>query len=123
MARLLFSRTYQPTKDGKDPMIFRIKTMLQDEGLIDKLELVGELANVHPATIDNWFNGDTISPIQRTTGSVIKAIGYDIQIVKSKDIDIEKERKLAAAWLLRHDNTISKRTRESARKRVNGRPK
>jgi len=122
MARLTFSRTYRPTRDGKDPMIFKIKTLLQTEGLMGKLDLVSELSGVHPSTLDGWFDGDTISPIQRTTGAVITSLGYDLEIVKTKTIDIDKELKHAADWILRQ-NSASKKGVASARKRANGRAK
>lgn len=119
MARLVFSRTYRPI-DGKDPMIFKIKTMIKDEGLMGNLDLVAEIANIHPSTLIGWFDGDTISPIQRTTGSVISGLGYELEIVKKREIDVQHEAKRAADWLLKQ-NSASKKKVESARKRANGR--
>jgi hypothetical protein len=115
MARLSLYRTYRPTKDGKDPVIFKVKTLLQDEGLIHKLDIVSELSGVGERTMDEWFDGDTMKPINATVGAVISSLGYDIQFVKKKEIDINKELKAAADWLLKQNSPRAK-----PRKRANG---
>jgi hypothetical protein len=98
----------------KDPIIDKVRTVLEDEGLLKKPGIVHELSGVATATLDGWFKGDTKRPQAATIGAVISSVGYDMQFVKAKDIDIDRELKLAANWLLRQNS------KRPARKRVNG---
>jgi hypothetical protein len=101
----------------KDPIIDKVRTVLQDEGLFakGKRKIVHELSGVQLSTLDGWFEGDTMKPINATVGAVISSIGYEMTFIKSKDINIDKELKVAANWLLRQNSTKAK-----PKKRVNG---
>ena len=44
------------------PIIDKVRTLVQDEGLIKKLQVVHEISGVATATLDNWFNGTTRKP-------------------------------------------------------------
>ena len=90
-------RTYNYV--DKNPVIDKVRTLVQDEGLIRKLGVVHELSGVSTSTLDNWFNGTTRNPQHATIAAVITSLGYQEEFVKKKDIDIEAERKVAAAWL------------------------
>jgi hypothetical protein len=83
----------------KNPVIYKVKTLLQDEGLMKDLKIVHEISGVGSATLDNWFNGDTKNPQHATIAAVITSLGYEETFVKKKEIDIEKERGIAARWL------------------------
>jgi hypothetical protein len=83
----------------KNPVIDKVRTLIQDEGLIKKLGTVHEISGVSTSTLDNWFNGTTRSPQHATIAAVITSLGYKEEFVKDHDIDIEKEREVAAAWL------------------------
>jgi hypothetical protein len=90
-------RTYNYV--DKNPVIDKVRTLIQDEGLIKKLPIVHEISGVSTSTLDNWFNGTTRSPQHATIAAVITSLGYQEEFVKKKDLDVEKEREVAAAWL------------------------
>ena len=98
----------------KNPVIDKVRTLVRDEGLIKKLSIVHEISGVSTSTLDNWFNGTTRSPQHATIAAVITSLGYQEEFVKKKDIDIEKERDVAAAWLERQEK------RPPRKKRTNG---
>ena len=113
MAELKIYRTYKMNADLKDPVIFEIKTMIQDEGLIKRLGVVHELSGVSTSTLDNWFNGGTRCPQNRTICAVTSALGYKRTWEKTKDIDLQKELKIAKAW-----NERQRKAQEEAERRV-----
>jgi hypothetical protein len=94
-------RTYNYV--DKNPVIDKVRSLVQDEGLIKKLGVVHEISGVSTSTLDNWFNGATRSPQHATIAAVITSLGYQEEFIKKKDIDIEAERKTAAAWLERQE--------------------
>ena len=95
-----FIRTYRTySYIDKNPVIDKVRTLIQDEGLIRKLGVVHEISGVSTSTLDNWFNGTTRSPQHSTIAAVITSLGYEETFQKKKDIDIERERKIAADWL------------------------
>jgi|SRR6187402_801858 len=90
-------RTYNMI--DKNPVIDKVRTLVQDEGLIKKLGIVHEISGVSTTTLDNWFNGKTRSPQHATIAAVITSLGYKEEFVKDHAIDVEKERKSGRAWL------------------------
>src|ERR1700759_5801634 len=103
MARgfLRLYRTYNYV--DKNPVIDKVRTLVQDEGLIKKLAIVHEISGVSTSTLDNWFNGTTRSPQHATIAAVITSLGYEEQFVKQKELDFEAERKVAAEWQARQE--------------------
>ncbi|BBZ93071.1 hypothetical protein BRDID11004_60300 [Bradyrhizobium diazoefficiens] len=99
-------RTYNMI--DKNPVIDKVRTLVQDEGLIKKLGIVHEISGVSTSTLDNWFNGTTRSPQHATIAAVITSLGYREEFVKDHDLDIESERKAAAAWLEKHEKVKAK---------------
>jgi transcriptional regulator with XRE-family HTH domain len=91
----------------------KVRTLIQDEGLIKKLAVVHEISGVSTSTLDNWFNGTTRSPQHATIAAVITSLGYQEEFVKKKEIDVEKEREVAARWLERQE----KKERAAPKKR------
>jgi hypothetical protein len=89
-------RTYNYV--DKNPVIDKVRTLVQDEGLIKKLGVVHEISGVSTSTLDNWFNGTTRSPQHATIAAVITSLGYQEEFVKKKEIDLDKEREVAARW-------------------------
>ena len=65
MAQLRLYRTYRYI--DKDPVIAKVQTVLQNEGLFKKLPMVHELSGVAVATLNNWFHGDTRRPTNPTS--------------------------------------------------------
>jgi hypothetical protein len=99
-------RTYNYV--DKNPVIDKVRTLVQGEGLIKKLGIVHEISGVSTSTLDNWFNGTTRSPQHATVAAVITSLGYEETFVKKKDIDVEKERELAAVWLEKQEKLKAK---------------
>lgn len=113
-----FIRTYRTySYVDKDPVIDKVRTIVQDEGLIKKLNIVHEISGVATTTLDNWFNRTTRRPQHATIAAVITSLGYEEQFVKTKDIDVEKEREAAAAWLEKQER---KGAIKKERTRTNG---
>jgi hypothetical protein len=108
-------RTYNYV--DKNPVIDKVRTLVQDEGLIKKLGVVHEISGVSTSTLDNWFNGTTRSPQHATIAAVITSLGYQEEFIKKKEIDIEAERKTAAAWLERQEQ---KAKPKKAKAKTNG---
>lgn len=97
MAELRLHRTYR-FRD-KDPVIDEIRTLVKDEGLMKKLNIVSQLSGVATSTLDNWFDGDTVSPINRTIMAVTTSLGYRRSWTKDgRKWDLDKELRKAAAW-------------------------
>jgi hypothetical protein len=107
-------RTYNYV--DKNPIIDKVRTLIQDEGLIKKLPIVHEISGVATATLDNWFNGTTRSPQHATIAAVITSLGYEEQFIKTKELDVEAERKAAADWLARQE----RKSKAKQRRRTNG---
>jgi hypothetical protein len=99
MAELRMYRTYRWLAKEKNPVIDKVRTIVQDEGLFTKLGIVHEISGVATTTLNNWFHGETINPQHGTIMAVLSSLGYEEQFVKQKDIDVEKERKAGKKWL------------------------
>lgn len=82
----------------KDPIKDKMQTMLQDIGMFDDLDTVAILANVSKQTIRNLFFGDTRRPQNATAEGIIRAAGYERVLRQVKQLDVEKELKLARAF-------------------------
>lgn len=103
----------------KNPVIDKVRTLIQDEGLIKKLAVVHEISGVSTSTLDNWFNGTTRSPQHATIAAVITSLGYREEFVPDHKIDIDSEREVAAAWLEKQEK-LKERAKRPAKKRSNG---
>ncbi|WP_225116088.1 hypothetical protein [Bradyrhizobium sp. BRP22] len=99
MARFIMSyRTYN--WKNKNPIIDKVRTILQDEGLYakNKRKLLHELSGVAVATYEGWFEGDTKDPKHTTIMATLTALGYEEKFVKTEKLDFEKELEAAAKW-------------------------
>lgn len=82
----------------KDPVIDRLRTIIQDEGTT--YATIHEDSGVSVTTLYNWFSGTTLRPQYASVMAVVRAMGYDMQIVKadttarSKIVILEKKRKV-----------------------------
>lgn len=115
MAEMRLYRTYRYI--DKNPVIDKVRTIVQDEGLFKDLKIVHEISGVATTTLDNWFHGETRNPQHATIAAVITSLGYEEQFIKTKDLNIEAERKAAADWLARQERK-SKQAKQ--KKRANG---
>src|SRR5262245_13850439 len=66
----------------KDPIIDKIRTVVQDESASYKY--IHETSGVASSTLHNWFDGDTKRPQFATIMAVVRALGYDMQIVREE---------------------------------------
>jgi hypothetical protein len=101
MGDLRVLRTYRYI--DKNPVIDKMRTVLQDEGLFKKLTIVHELSGISTSCLNALFHGNTRNPQHRTVAGVMSSLGYEETFQKVKDIDVEKERKLAADWLAKQE--------------------
>jgi hypothetical protein len=106
MAELRVLRTYRYV--DKNPVIDKMRTVLQDEGLFKKLQIVHEISGISSSCLHGLFHGATRNPQHRTVAGIMTSLGYEEQFVKAKEIDIEKERKAAAEWLDRQEKKTAK---------------
>jgi hypothetical protein len=111
-------RTYNMV--DKNPVIDKVRTLVQDEGLIKNLKAVHEISGVSTSTLDNWFNGTTRSPQHATIAAVITSLGYQEEFVKTKEIDVDKERKAGLAWLEKRAEEKEKSAPSKRKKAANG---
>lgn len=120
MAEAKIYRTYRFRT--KDPVIDELRTLVQDEGLIKKLHLVHVLSGVSTSTLDNWFNGDTVSPQNRTICAVTSALGYARRWEKQGDFDMANELKIAAEWNKKEERRRLKEAEKATKpkKKLNG---
>lgn len=111
-------RTYNWTR--KNPVIDKVRTILQDEGLYSKKKrnMLHQLSGVAVATYDGWFDGDTKDPKHTTIAATITALGYEEKFVKTEQVDYESELLVARTWLRKQ-----KDLREKAREAEGGRPR
>jgi transcriptional regulator with XRE-family HTH domain len=73
----------------KDPVIDRIRTIVNDEGL--SYGEVHVISGVSASTLSNWFEGETQRPQYATIAAVTYSLGYKAEFVKAKRIDFDKE--------------------------------
>lgn len=100
MAELKFHRQYRTYRyRDKNPVIDKIRTIVQDEGLFKKLEVLHQLSGVATSTLDNWFHGETKNPQHHTIAAVITSLGYEETFQRTKTIELDKELEIAKRWL------------------------
>lgn len=100
MARFIMRyRTYNYI--NKNPVIDKVRTLLQDEGLYGKKQrsMLHQLTGVAAATYDGWFEGDTKNPQHSTIAATVTALGYEERFVKTQKLDVDKELEAAKDWL------------------------
>ena len=102
-------RTYSYV--DKNPVIDKVRTIIQDEGLEERLGICAELSNVGRTTIANWLTGPTRNPQHHTIAAVVTSLGYEEVFTKKKTIDVERERKAAAEWLAKQPKRPKKRSK------------
>ena len=114
MSKIRIYRTYQFI--DKDPVIDRIRTILQDEKLLDKLSTVSELSNVSRTTLGNWFDGDTKRPQFATLAAVAGAAGYEYGFKKARRINLAEELVDAEEWHRKQNGASKKKPAKKAKK-------
>ncbi|WLA79542.1 hypothetical protein [Bradyrhizobium elkanii] len=105
----------------KNPVIDKMRTVLQEEGMYSKKQrqVLHELSGVGVQTFENGFEGDVRNPRHETIMATMSSLGYEEQFVKAKTIDVEAERKAAAAWQEKQNKLKEK----AAPAKTNGRRK
>jgi hypothetical protein len=120
MARGFISKYRCYNFKTKNPVIDKMRTVLQDEGLFakNKRKTLHELSGVALSTFDGWFEGETKDPKHATIMATMSAIGYEEQFVKTATIDLDEELAKAARW-----REQQARAREAAGGKPNGKHK
>lgn len=117
MADFRMYRTYRWLSREKNPVIDKVRTIVQDEGLYKNMTALHEISGVSVGALNGWFFGDTRNPQHATIAAVLTSLGYEEQYIKQKTIDIEKERKAGQAWL---EKRAEEREKTPKQKKANG---
>jgi hypothetical protein len=119
MARFIMSyRTYN--WKNKNPVIDKVRTILQDEGMYakNKRSMLSALSGCSTSTYDGWFEGDTRDPRHTTVMATLSALGYEERFVKAETLNLDKELAAAEQW-----REAQARAREKFNARPNGKHK
>lgn len=81
--------------NGKDPVIGKIRTIIDKEHVENKD--VATISGVSKSTLHNWFDGKTRRPQYATIAAVVASLGYSQKFVKAKQVDFAREVEKAAA--------------------------
>jgi hypothetical protein len=101
--------TYRWTPREKDPAIDELRTVLQDEGLYEKLDIVAELAGLHKQTPKNIFHGDVLNPHSSTIEKLGRIAGWKRVWQRERKINLDEELEFARA---RNKREATKRAKE-----------
>jgi hypothetical protein len=104
MADLKVLRTYRYI--DKNPVIDVMRTALQDVGIgveKKKLRIAAEITGISHSCLEALFHGITRNPQHRTVAGLMTGIGYKEEWKPVREIDIEKEREVARAWLAKQE--------------------
>lgn len=80
--KLHFYTTYRFRETEKDPIIDRVRTLMEDTGTSTMNLSRG--SNLSPTTVYNWLDGPTRRPQYASICAAIRAMGYDFAIVPAK---------------------------------------
>jgi hypothetical protein len=109
MAEFKIHREYRTYRyRDKNPVIDKIRTIVQDEGLFKRLGVVHELSGVATSTLDNWFHGETRNPQHHTVAAVVTAMGYEETFQRVKTIELDKELEVARKWMEKQRELLDK---------------
>ncbi len=73
----------------KDPIIDEVRTILEKEKVTHTY--IEDRSGVTTQTLRNWFSGSTKKPQTATVRAVLRAIGYDMQIVRSNVVPLHQK--------------------------------
>lgn len=112
-------RTYQYRT--KNPIIDKMRTVAQDEGLYTKKQRskLHHITGVATSTYHNMWEGDTISPTHRTVAAFYTGLGYEETWRKTRKINIDEEIALSKDWAQKETKRIE-RERELAKSNGKG---
>lgn len=68
----------------KDPVIDLMRTAIADTGI--SYRKIERDSGVTSTTLRNWFHGKTRRPQHATVMAVVRAIGYDLELVKKYEV-------------------------------------
>lgn len=80
--KLHFYMTYRFRKTDKDPIIDKVRTLMEDTGT--SVMSLSRDSNLSPTTIYNWMDGPTRRPQYASVCASIRAMGYDFAIIPAK---------------------------------------
>ncbi|MGY3278076.1 hypothetical protein [Bradyrhizobium sp. S3.7.6] len=118
-----FTQTYRTYNFvDKNPVVDKIRTVLQEEGFFAKKRrrTLHELSGVAVATFDGWFEGETRNPRHETIMATMSALGYKEEFVKVKTIDEQKELEKARVWF-EQQKELRDKSKSRSKRATNGR--
>lgn len=98
----------------KDPVIDRLRTLVQDEGL--SYGKLSAISRVSATTYSNWFDGDTKRPQYATIAATVMSLGHEIDFVKKKTINYDKAYDKARAEIAAIKEKADRAERRAARR-------
>src|SRR6266704_2142576 len=103
---------------NKNPVIDKMRTVAQDEGLYNKKRrrILSQNTGMAVGTFDGWWDGDTIDPKHKSVANFYASLGYEETWRKTRKINIEEEQKAAAEWRIKENERLE-RERMSTSKR------
>jgi hypothetical protein len=120
MANVRFQRQYRTYRYiDKNPIIDKVRTLVQDEGLYTRLNIVSTLSGVSRGAIDGWFHGETKNPQHHTVAAVVTALGYEETFQRTKSIELDKELEVAKRWLDKQKD-LQEKFKQPKKKKLNG---
>jgi hypothetical protein len=78
----------------KDPVIDKMRTLMAEEGVSEYHAAL--MAGLSPGTVKNWISGPTRRPQFASIVSQTRALGYDMEFKRRRNVDVEGELKKAA---------------------------
>jgi hypothetical protein len=106
------SRTWKLVSD-RDPIVYQLRTLINDEGLTKRPKDVAILSNRHISTIKNLLDGTTYRPLNSTAQAIISGLGYEMVITKKREFNLEEEIVICRTWNEKENERAAKK-REKA---------
>jgi hypothetical protein len=100
----------------KDPIIDACKTVVRDEGLNNNQAAV--ISGVAPATLANWFDGETRRPNNATVTALTSALGYvrsDSINAKTGRVEVGFKRVKVSDWKEEREKALKFRDAQEAK--------
>lgn len=80
--RQSFFRTYKFRRGEKDPVIDKVRTIMDDTG--SSIGDINKECGVASSTLRGWFDGETMRPQYATLCATVRSMGYDFALVPAK---------------------------------------
>jgi len=79
----------------KDPVIDTLRTAVRASGM--SYQDISEASDVSTSTLYHWFHGETKRPTHAAVMAVVRALGYDLKLVRAARVINLNERRRESA--------------------------